>query len=695
MVAMQSINESMLKKPITVVKGVGESRNKLLNSISIFTVEDLLHHFPRQYEDRRRIKKISELEEGDSCSVIAAVMSKVSESRPRRNLSIQKLQIRDETGIASVTWFNRTFLKQTFYPGQKYVFYGKASRRGLFIELLNPAYEKFEEHQPDTKLKMLPIYPLTAGLTQNIMRSTISDAFRLAGKELGEFLPYWMLKEHDLLDFRTAIQSIHFPDDDKLLQTARRRLVFQELLILQLGLLSIKSTVNEGKQGITFREAPQIEDFIRGLPFTLTKAQRKVYEEIRRDMESDKIMNRLIQGDVGSGKTVVALLAILKAYYSGYQAVMMAPTEILAEQHYNTINKMLEGRDIRVALLTGSTTAKERSVILEDLSSGSIDIIVGTHALIQDEVTYNNIGLAVTDEQHRFGVRQRAALKSKGISPDVIVMTATPIPRTLALILYGDLDISTIDEMPPGRKKIKTYCVNESMRERINEFVRKLVREGRQVFIVCPLVEESEQIEANSAVETAERISKEDFRDLKVELIHGRMKAAQKDRVIKEFVSGEIDILVSTTVIEEGIDVPNAALMIIENAERFGLAQLHQLRGRVGRGVHQSYCILYNTSDSQIAKERMKVMESSNDGFVISARDLELRGPGEFFGTRQHGVPELAIANLYSDIEILKEVQVAADYLLKDEDPLHSEENRKLLLYVQHKTSKDMEKLSL
>lgn len=685
----------MLKKTISVIKGVGESRRKLLNSIGIYTVEDLLQHFPRQYEDRRRLKKISELDEGDICSVIASVRSRVIETRPRRNLTIQKLQIADETGLASITWFNRTFLKQTFSPGQNWIFYGKVSRRGLFIELLNPVFEKLDADRESPELKVLPIYPLTAGLTQNIMRVTIRDAFRLAGNELREFLPYWILKDHGLIDFKTAVENIHFPYDDESLKAARRRLVFQELLLLQLGLLSIRSTVNEGKKGIRFKEVREIEDFIKNLPFRLTNAQRRVFEEISRDMEDDKIMNRLIQGDVGSGKTVVAVLAILKAYYSGYQSVMMAPTEILAEQHFNTVGKLLEGSGIRLALLTGSTTAKERGTILEGLSSGRIDIIIGTHALIQEDVVYKNLGLVVTDEQHRFGVRQRAALKGKGISPDVIVMTATPIPRTLALILYGDLDISSIDEMPPGRKAVKTYCVDEGMRDRINSFVRKIVSQGRQVFIVCPLVEESEQIDANSAVETAERISTVDFRDLRVELIHGRMKASQKESVIKKFAGGEADILVSTTVIEEGIDVPNAALMIIENADRFGLAQLHQLRGRVGRGPHQAYCILYNTSDSQVAKERLKVMEESNDGFVISAKDLELRGPGEFFGTRQHGVPELAIANLYSDIEILKEAQTAADRLMKDDEPLHLDENNRLLSYVQNKLASDMEKLSL
>ncbi|MDD4495301.1 MAG: ATP-dependent DNA helicase RecG [Eubacteriales bacterium] len=692
---MQNNTDSALDKPVSSLKGVGEARKNLLNGLGIFTVADFLYHFPRLYEDRRTIKKISELVDGETCSILLTVKSKVTEIRPRRNLTIQKIHVGDDTGSSVVTWFNRPYLKKTIFPGNKYIFYGKIARRGLFTEVQNPSFEKYFEGETVQSLRILPIYPLTAGLTQNVVRNYISDAFRVAENELKEFLPEWMIKEYSLEDYKAAMRNIHFPENDDSLKEARRRLVFQELLILQLGLLAIKNTSTDILKGLKFKETPEVDEFIGTLPFKLTHAQLKVYQEIKKDMESDKNMNRLIQGDVGSGKTVVAVLAMLKAYYNGYQVIMMAPTEILAEQHFRTITNLLKDTGVCISILTGSTTAKDREAVLEGLSTGRIDIIIGTHALIQGDVIYKNPGLVITDEQHRFGVRQRAALKNKGGNPDVLVMTATPIPRTLALILYGDLDISVIDEMPPGRRPVKTYSVDEGMRERINEFVRNKVREGRQVYIICPLVDESESIDANSAVQTAEKISKGDFRELRVELVHGKMKSSQKEKVIKSFIAGEIDILVSTTVIEEGIDVPNAALMIIENAERFGLAQLHQLRGRVGRGIHQSYCILYNQSDSQIAKERIKVMESSNDGFFISSKDLELRGPGEFFGTRQHGIPEMRIANLYSDIDVLREAQDAALKLLKDREPSHSEENGRLLRYIAEKVKKEFEELSI
>jgi len=438
-----------------------------------------------------------------------------------------------------------------------------------------------------------------------------------------------------------------------------------------------------------------MQDFIGDLPFSLTKAQMKAFREIEKDMESKKVMNRLVQGDVGSGKTIVAVLAMFKAVKNGYQATMMVPTEILAEQHYKSVSGLLEKYGVRVVLLTGSQTKKQKNEILEKVATGEADIVIGTHALIEEGVSFNNLGLVITDEQHRFGVRQRAALSRKGGNPDVLVMTATPIPRTLALILYGDLDISIIDELPPGRKPVKTYAVDESMRERINNFIRKKVAEGRQVYIVCPLVEESEEIEAKAATDLAERIAKHDFSDLKVGLIHGKMKPKEKDAVMRSFVEGKTDILVSTTVIEVGVNVPNATVMVVENAERFGLAQLHQLRGRVGRGEHQSYCILYNNGRTQVCRERMKIMEKTNDGFVISEKDLELRGPGEFFGTMQHGIPDLKIANLYRDMDILKLAQEAAMDIIEEDRHLMTEENRPLREMLMHRFKDKLDQLSL
>lgn len=685
----------MLDKPISQIKGIGKSREKLLNSLGIFTVEDVLYYFPRQYEDRRTLKNIRDLSDGETCSVIAEIRSAMSENRFRRNLSIQKIRIGDDSGAAYAAWFNRSYLKRFFRTGQKYIFFGKVNRKNNLIELQNPTYEKAEEGNAGSMLRIYPIYPLTAGISQNIIRNCVKEAFESSAGELLEFLPSWVLRDYKLTGIYSAIKAIHFPDNEVETDNSRHRLVFQELLMLQLGLLEIKNNMTVNKAGIQFEKTPQIDDFIKTLPYKLTNAQQKVYKEITGDMESGRVMSRLIQGDVGSGKTIIAVLAMMKAVYSGYQAVLMAPTEILAEQHYRTISGILANTDLKVQMLTGSRKGKQKENILNDILSGSIDILIGTHAVIQDDVNYKKLGLVITDEQHRFGVSQRAALKGKGKNPDVLVMTATPIPRTLALILYGDLDISVIDEMPPGRIPVKTYSVDENMRERINEFTRKQVKEGRQVFIVCPLIEESEMLDANSAVEMAERISKVDFADLKVGLLHGRMTPAQKEDVMKEFVKGDMDILVSTTVIEVGVDIPNASVMIIENAERYGLAQLHQLRGRVGRGAYQSYCVLYNQSDSEVSKERMRVMEKSTDGFIISSKDLELRGPGEFFGTRQHGIPELAIANLYTDMDILKDAQEAAIKLISDKKINEEPENIRLLKYVEEKVKRNFEKLSL
>ena len=490
-------------------------------------------------------------------------------------------------------------------------------------------------------------------------------------KDIEDPLPESVLRKYRLADFGESIRHVHYPKDMESLEKARRRCVFQELLEFQLALLSMRKQDNEAA-GIMFNKSTLTDSFIKSLPFELTDAQHRVFNEIYTDMTLPKTMNRLVQGDVGSGKTVVAVLAMLVAAESGYQSAMMAPTEILAQQHFNTVSRLLEGFPFRVALLTGSTTAKNAKEILSGLANGDIHIIIGTHALIEERVQYHNLGLVITDEQHRFGVKQRALLSRKGNNPDMLVMTATPIPRTLAMILYGDLDISIIDEMPPGRIKVKTYVVTEDYRERIDRFILKEVGEGRQVYIICPLVEDSEMIDAYSAVKTAEEAAAK-FKDCRVGIIHGKMKPAEKEEVMKSFAEGSIDILVSTTVVEVGVDVPNASLMVVENAERFGLAQLHQLRGRVGRGKNQSYCILFNQGSSEVSKERLEIMTKSTDGFYISEQDLKLRGPGEFFGTRQHGLPELKIANLYTDMNILKEAQECSEriyrygYLEKEE----------------------------
>lgn len=666
---MEEVKINILKKPVEHIKGVGKSRAALLNKLGIFTIEDLITYYPRNYEDRSQIKKISELEDGEMTGFKGVIASTVVESRPRRGLTIQKVLIKEENTSITAVWFNQSFLKNVFRIGEKYIFFGKISRNYSAITVQNPVYEKLNNGSMEKVCRIVPVYPTTAKLTQNVLRSIIKEAIEVAANELIDPIPEWIRGKNNLCHIQYAVQNIHFPKSDEDFKHARYRLVFEELLRLQLGLYYIKNKLNTGK-GIEFSKDVDIESFCGSLPFKLTNSQKKVLNEVITDMESPKVMNRLIQGDVGSGKTVIATVALYKASKSGYQGALLVPTEILAEQHYKSINGLLSQSGISTALLTGSTGKKEKAEILNRIENGELDVVIGTHALLEDRVNFNNLGLVITDEQHRFGVRQRAVLSQKGKNPDVLVMTATPIPRTLALILYGDMDISIIDELPPGRMPVKTYVVDDSMKDRVNSFIRKNVLEGRQIYIVCPLVEESEVIEGTSAVQLAERLSAKEFSGLKVGLVHGKMKPEEKELVMRNFVEGNINILVSTTVIEVGVNVPNATIMVIENAERFGLAQLHQLRGRVGRGNYQSYCILYNRSKASVALERMRIMQKTTDGFLISEKDLKLRGPGEFMGTRQHGLPDLKIANLYKDLDILKKVQEAAGEIIRKDPAL-------------------------
>ena len=507
-----------------------------------------------------------------------------------------------------------------------------------------------------------------------------------------ETLPEYILKENNLWDINNTIERIHFPIEFSDFNKARERLVFEELLKTQLALLKLKNNYEHETDGIQFSKDVYMSDVINILPFKLTKAQLRVLEEIDRDMESNKPMNRLLQGDVGSGKTVVAMIAAYKAVKSGYQATIMAPTAILASQHLESFQGILEELGIKTELLISSVTEKKKTEILEKLQNGEIDILIGTHAILEENVVFKNLGLVVTDEQHRFGVKQRGTIASKGKNPDVIAMSATPIPRTLALILYGDLDISIIDELPPNRKKIETYAVRKNMEERVNNFIRKQITEGRQAYIVCPLVEENEDMEGlQSVIELAEKYQKETFSEYKVAYLHGKMKPKEKDEIMERFKNGEIQILIATTVIEVGVNVPNSSIMVVENAERFGLAQLHQLRGRVGRGEYQSYCILKYEGNSETIKQRMKVMCDTNDGFIISEKDLELRGSGDFFGTEQHGLPEFKIANLFEDIAVLKKVQRLALKIMEDDPLLEKEKNAKLNNLVKEKFSSRIE----
>ena len=559
--------------------------------------------------------------------------------------------------------------------GKKYRFFGKISNKYGKIDLTSPVFDEIEKKNNTGKI--IPLYPLTFSLSQNTIRKIIENGLKDAEEDGGlkETLPQYILNEYKLEEINKAIETVHFPKEFADFEIARKRFVFEELLSTQLALLQLKNSNLKDHKGISFSKDAHMSDVINALPFNLTKAQLRVLEEIDKNMEQDKSMNRLLQGDVGSGKTVVAMISAYKAVKSGYQVAVLAPTAILATQHLENFQKILKKFDIRCELLISGITKKKKIEILEKLQNGEIDILIGTHAMLEENVTFKNLGLVVTDEQHRFGVKQRTTMAQKGENPDVLVMSATPIPRTLALILYGGLDISVIDELPPNRKKIETFAVTKALEDRVNNFVRKQVDEGRQAYIVCPLVEESEENDLQSVISLYEKYKTEVFPNYRIEYIHGKMKQKEKDDIMERFKNGEIDILISTTVIEVGVDVPNSSIMVIEDAQRFGLAQLHQLRGRVGRGEYQSYCILKYEGKGKNTRERMKIMTQTNDGFVISQKDLELRGSGDFFGTNQHGIPDFKIANLFTDIDILKLAQEAAIKIVNDDEKLEKPEN--------------------
>ena len=672
-----------LDNDVKYVKGVGPNRVQLLNKLGIFSLKDLITYYPRDYEDRGKSKLIAELTDGEEALIQAIVVSKMSEIRIRKNMTICKLVVRDESGTCTLTWFNQSYLKSKFKFGQVYNFFGKVSNKLGKVEMNSPVFDSENMHKNTGKI--IPIYPLTYNLSQNTLRQIIENGLQQIQENLEENLPDYLLEQYNLISADTAIKDIHFPETFNDFKIARKRLVFEELLSMQLALINLKNKYTKNEKGIVFDANIKISEVINTLPFSLTKAQLKVLEEIDNDMENEKPMNRLLQGDVGSGKTIVSIIAAYKAVKSGYQVAIMAPTAILANQHLESFTEVLEKYNIKCELLISSITKKKKLEILDKLEKGEIDIIIGTHAILEENVILKKLGLVVTDEQHRFGVRQRSKIVSKGHNPDVLVMSATPIPRTLALILYGDLDISIIDELPPNRKKIETYAVTKGMEDRVNSFVKKQISEGRQIYVVCPLVEENEEIKAQAVIELTQKYKTEIFKNYRIEYIHGKLKPREKDEIMQKFKNGEIDILISTTVIEVGVNIPNASIMIVENAERFGLAQLHQLRGRVGRGEYQSYCILKYNSKSSIVKQRMKIMQDTNDGFIIAEKDLELRGTGEFFGTKQHGIPDFKIANLFEDMPILKLVQEIAIKIEEQDPKLELKKNEPLKKLVEEK----------
>lgn len=675
-----------LNEKINVVKNIGDSRTKQLNKMGIETVEDLIEYFPRDYKDRTEIVSIAEVNEGDSVNIRARVQVKPEFTRIRA-LAIVKVRLADDTGIIEAVWFNQPYMKNSLLAGNEYIFTGKVNKKYGRLQLENPAFELYNEDSLNVG-RIVPVYTLPKRMSQKTFRQAISSVINET--EIQEFMPEYIMKEYNLCNRDFAIKNIHFPNDNESFFMARNRLVFEELLLLQLRLLQLKGNVTNKKSSINIRDF-DTKEIRRKLGFKLTKAQERVIGEITDDYKNGYVMNRLIQGDVGSGKTAVAMIAAHIIINNGYQVVLMAPTDVLANQHFKSFSKIFSD----CQLLTSGMKKKEKDIAYERIADGSAKMIIGTHALIQDKVVYSKLGLVITDEQHRFGVNQRQMLSAKGDNPHVMVMTATPIPRTLALILYGDLDISIIDELPPGRQKIDTFAVNHTYYERLYAFIKKECAKGRQVYVICPMIEENDKMELRSVLSYTDELRNQKLYGLKVECVHGKMKNDEKQAVMNEFAIGNVDVLVSTTVIEVGINVPNATLMIIENAERFGLAALHQLRGRVGRGGEKSYCVLVSDAKNKVSKERLNIMCKTNDGFVISEKDLKLRGPGDFFGTRQHGLPEMKIANLYKDINILKQVQQCAIDLYKMDKNLDRQENYLLNMRILDLFVKKIKKICL
>ncbi|MFV0343231.1 MAG: ATP-dependent DNA helicase RecG [Anaerocolumna sp.] len=664
---------------VSVIKGVGEKTQKDLNKLGIYSVFDLITHYPRSYDSFEPPTPVCEVGEGMKVSIEASLVSSAT-AKKVRNLNIIVCHVKDSTGTLCLNWYNMPFLKNKLHMGYHYIFRGKVSFKNGILVMEQPNIYTREEYAVKMNI-MQPVYDLTFGLTNNAIGKAVKNVFdHLIFPK--DYLTKRIVKEYDLMNYKNALQEIHFPKGMENRKAARRRLAFDEFFQFTLALKTLKDKKTQWLNGFTIESDDGMHEFIEGLPFKLTKGQVKVWKDIKQDLKKQTSMNRLIQGDVGSGKTILAALALLMTARSGYQASLMVPTEVLASQHYESITNLFKAYPIKIILLVGSMTAAEKRKAYEKIKNHQVDIVIGTHALIQEKVEYAKLALAITDEQHRFGVRQREELSKKGLHPHVLVMSATPIPRTLAIILYGDLDISVLDELPANRLPIKNCVVDTSYRQTAYKFITGEVSKGRQAYIICPMVEESETIEAENVIEYTEKLKEYLPQNIVVEFLHGKMKPKEKNDIMERFSKGDIKVLISTTVVEVGVNVPNATVMMIENAERFGLAQLHQLRGRVGRGVHQSYCILVSGTKGKDTKKRLEILNDSNDGFYIAGEDLKLRGPGDMFGIRQSGEMDFKIGNIYDDSEILLKANEAALSLSEKELEDMLAENEALKLRI-------------
>lgn len=670
------------------LKGIGKSRAAAFRKLGIERLRDLLDFYPRAYEDRRFVQKISSLCDNEAALIKASVITEPNIQRLGGGKTRLHFSVSDESGRAEVSFFNAPYVANKIKRGMEFYFFGKPKQLGSKFFFTNPDFEETQEDSEEMR-KILPIYRLSKGLSQKMLRQAAETAIAASSPYIKSFMPLGIVEREELCSLRYAYENIHFPADDEALIKARRRLVFDELFFFSACINYMRA--KRGRERGQKLEKIDFSEFFSSLPFEPTDSQKEAISDCAEDLSSGKLMTRLIIGDVGSGKTLVAAAASLMTAKNGGQVALMAPTEILAIQHFESMKDFLEPFGIKIALLRGGMPLKERAATEEKIKNGEVQLICGTHALISGSVEYKNLLLAITDEQHRFGVSQRSELSEKGESAHILAMSATPIPRTLALTLYGDLEVSFMRDMPKGRQKIDSFAVGENYRERINKFIEKQVIEGRQVYVVCPMIEEGEDEEGGlvSAEERAEKLKKR-FPKLRVGLLHGRLTSKLKEETIKKFRHGDIDILVSTTVIEVGVDSPNASLIVVENAERFGLSQLHQLRGRVGRGKHKSYCILISGEKSGVAKERLEVMTKTNDGFLIAEEDLRLRGPGDFFGKRQHGLPEMHIADLGADMDVLKKVAEYSGELFRLDPSLEMPEHRELKLKIKEAFSESM-----